>query len=135
MNQKEEESSVLYAKNFYVCVSWEKGGVVVNEVFERTCHFSFLCGLSSPKDTTAEQLCRMHIVPGLHMIEDMIKAKTMWTLSGHQLTFTSQVRNLLKTWAWFHIGTGWSLSIVSLMGFLLQKTFFCDQNKLLLCAA
>ncbi|OWK63486.1 Stabilin-1, partial [Lonchura striata] len=41
-------------------------------------------------DTTAEQLCRMHIVPGLHLIEDMIKAKTMWTLSGHQLTFTSQ---------------------------------------------
>ncbi|KAF2986533.1 hypothetical protein EK904_010304 [Melospiza melodia maxima] len=41
-------------------------------------------------DTTAEQLCKMHIVPGLHLIEDMIKAKTMWTLSGHQLTFTSQ---------------------------------------------
>lgn len=41
----------------------------------------------------------MHIVPGLHLIEDMIKAKTMWTLSGHQLTFTSQVRNLLKAWA------------------------------------
>ncbi|XP_053809782.1 stabilin-1 [Vidua chalybeata] len=40
-------------------------------------------------DTAAEQLCRMHIVPGLHLIEDMIKAKTMWTLSGHQLTFTS----------------------------------------------
>uniref|UniRef100_U3K2S4 Stabilin 1 n=1 Tax=Ficedula albicollis TaxID=59894 RepID=U3K2S4_FICAL len=52
--------------------------------------FSFLCGLSSPKDSTAEQLCRMHVVPGLHLIEDMIKAKTMWTLSGHQLTFTSQ---------------------------------------------
>uniref|UniRef100_A0A8C3UUP6 Stabilin 1 n=1 Tax=Catharus ustulatus TaxID=91951 RepID=A0A8C3UUP6_CATUS len=41
-------------------------------------------------DSTAEQLCRMHIVPGLHLIEDMIKTKTMWTLSGHQLTFTSQ---------------------------------------------
>uniref|UniRef100_A0A803V4B8 Stabilin 1 n=1 Tax=Ficedula albicollis TaxID=59894 RepID=A0A803V4B8_FICAL len=41
-------------------------------------------------DSTAEQLCRMHVVPGLHLIEDMIKAKTMWTLSGHQLTFTSQ---------------------------------------------
>lgn len=104
VNQKEEESSVLYAKNFYVCVSWEKDGVVVDEVLERMCHFWFLCGLFSPKDTTAEQLCRMHIVPGLHMIEDMIKAKTMWTLSGHQLTFTSQVRNLLKAWACFHTG-------------------------------
>uniref|UniRef100_A0A8C5J9I8 Stabilin 1 n=1 Tax=Junco hyemalis TaxID=40217 RepID=A0A8C5J9I8_JUNHY len=59
-------------------------------IFERTCSFSFLCGLSSPKDTAAEQLCKMHIVPGLHLIEDMIKTKTMWTLSGHQLTFTSQ---------------------------------------------
>ncbi|XP_010146410.1 PREDICTED: stabilin-1, partial [Eurypyga helias] len=41
-------------------------------------------------DTTAEHLCRMHIVPGLHLIEDMVKAKTLWTLSGHQLTFSSQ---------------------------------------------
>lgn len=98
MNQNEEESSVLYAENFSVCVSWEKGRVLVNEVFGRTCHLSFLRGLSSPKDTTAEQLCRMHIVPGLHLIEDMVKAKTMWTLSGHQLTFTSQVRSLLKAW-------------------------------------
>ncbi|KAM6256750.1 stabilin-1 [Porphyrio hochstetteri] len=40
--------------------------------------------------TTAEQLCRMHIVPGLHLVEDMVKAKTVWTLSGHQLTFLSQ---------------------------------------------
>uniref|UniRef100_A0A8C5T943 Stabilin 1 n=1 Tax=Malurus cyaneus samueli TaxID=2593467 RepID=A0A8C5T943_9PASS len=43
----------------------------------------------TPSDTTAEQLCRMHIVPGLHLIEDMIKTKTMWTLSGHQLAFTN----------------------------------------------
>ncbi|NXS59062.1 STAB1 protein, partial [Brachypteracias leptosomus] len=41
-------------------------------------------------DTMAEHLCRMHIVPGLHFVEDMVKAKTMWTLSGHQLTFSSQ---------------------------------------------
>ncbi|KAK2534307.1 Stab1 [Columba guinea] len=40
-------------------------------------------------DTTAEHLCRMHIVPGLHLLEDMVKAKTVWTLSGHQLTFDS----------------------------------------------
>ncbi|XP_075015285.1 stabilin-1 isoform X2 [Calonectris borealis] len=40
-------------------------------------------------DTTAEHLCRMHIVPGLHLVEDMVKAKTVWTLSGHQLTFSS----------------------------------------------
>uniref|UniRef100_A0A8C0VTN0 Stabilin 1 n=1 Tax=Cyanistes caeruleus TaxID=156563 RepID=A0A8C0VTN0_CYACU len=58
------------------------------------CFFILLGGWSN----TAEQLCRMHIVPGLHMIEDMIKAKNMWTLSGHQLTFSSQVRNLLKAW-------------------------------------
>uniref|UniRef100_A0A8C3K8R3 Stabilin 1 n=1 Tax=Calidris pygmaea TaxID=425635 RepID=A0A8C3K8R3_9CHAR len=47
----------------------------------------------SLSDTTAADLCRMHIVPGLHLIEDMIKAKTLWTLSGHQLTFSSQVKN------------------------------------------
>ncbi|XP_052535240.1 stabilin-1 [Tympanuchus pallidicinctus] len=40
--------------------------------------------------TAAADLCRMHIVPGLHLIEDMVKAKAMWTLSGHQLTFSNQ---------------------------------------------
>ncbi|OXB60701.1 hypothetical protein ASZ78_011541 [Callipepla squamata] len=40
--------------------------------------------------TTAAHLCRMHIVPGLHLIEDMVKTRTMWTLSGHQLTFSNQ---------------------------------------------
>lgn len=71
----------------------------VNEFFERTCDLSSFCGLYSPKDTTAEHLCRMHIVPGLHLLEDMVKAKTVWTLSGHQLTFDSPVRDLLKSWA------------------------------------
>ncbi|XP_053932500.1 stabilin-1 isoform X1 [Cuculus canorus] len=42
-------------------------------------------------DTTAEQLCRMHIVPGVHLAEDMVKTKTLWTLSGQQLIFSSQV--------------------------------------------
>uniref|UniRef100_A0A8B9GIG8 Stabilin 1 n=1 Tax=Amazona collaria TaxID=241587 RepID=A0A8B9GIG8_9PSIT len=41
-------------------------------------------------DTTAERLCRMHVVAGLHLMEDMVKTKTLWTLSGHQLTFSSQ---------------------------------------------
>uniref|UniRef100_A0A8C6JBN5 Uncharacterized protein n=1 Tax=Melopsittacus undulatus TaxID=13146 RepID=A0A8C6JBN5_MELUD len=41
-------------------------------------------------DTTAEHLCKMHIVAGLHLMEDMVKTKTLWTLSGHQLTFSSQ---------------------------------------------
>uniref|UniRef100_A0A8C3BNF0 Stabilin 1 n=1 Tax=Cairina moschata TaxID=8855 RepID=A0A8C3BNF0_CAIMO len=58
------------------------------------CHLSSLFGLYSPKDTTAEDLCRMHIVPGLHLIEDMVKAKTMWTLSGHKLTFSNQVNDI-----------------------------------------
>uniref|UniRef100_A0A8B9VLL6 Stabilin 1 n=1 Tax=Anas zonorhyncha TaxID=75864 RepID=A0A8B9VLL6_9AVES len=58
------------------------------------CHLSSLFGLYSPKDTTAEHLCRMHIVPGLHLIEDMVKAKTMWTLSGHKLTFNNQVNDI-----------------------------------------
>lgn len=70
----------------------------VNEVFERTCHLSVLCGVYSPKDTNTEQLCRMHIVLGLHLIEDMVKAKTLWTLSGHQITFSNQVKDLVKSW-------------------------------------
>lgn len=64
--------------------------------FEKACHLSSLFGLYSPKDTTAEHLCRMHIVPGLHLIEDMIKAKTMWTLSGHKLTFNNQVNDIVN---------------------------------------
>lgn len=101
MYQNDEGSSVLYAKNFCVCVSWEKGNVMalsVNEVFERICHLSSLCGVYSPKDTNTEQLCRMHIVLGLHLIEDMVKAKNFWTLSGHQITFSSQVKDLVKSW-------------------------------------
>lgn len=99
VNQNEEGSSILYAENSSVHISWERGNVIavsVNEVFERTCHLSSLCGLYSPKDTTAEDLCRMHIVPGLHLVEDLVKAKTVWTLSGHQLTFSSQVKDLLR---------------------------------------
>uniref|UniRef100_A0A663EVS1 Stabilin 1 n=1 Tax=Aquila chrysaetos chrysaetos TaxID=223781 RepID=A0A663EVS1_AQUCH len=67
------------------------GKCLLNFFGEWTCHLSSLCGLYSPKDTTAEHLCRMHIVPGLHLVEDMIKAKTVWTLSGHRLTFSGQL--------------------------------------------
>ncbi|XP_010140444.1 PREDICTED: stabilin-1, partial [Buceros rhinoceros silvestris] len=52
---------------------------------------STICVYRRPgEDTNTEQLCRMHIVLGLHLIEDMVKAKNFWTLSGHQITFSSQ---------------------------------------------
>lgn len=115
-------------------------GLSVNEVLERTCHLSSLCALYSPKDTTAEHLCRMHIVPGLHLVEDMIKAKTVWTLSGHRLTFSSQVKDLMDESPGPQLSrrTDWSLSIVSLVRFLNQKNFFsnqpaCYQSNKLLC--
>ncbi|XP_066469618.1 stabilin-1 [Tiliqua scincoides] len=38
--------------------------------------------------TVAQNLCKMHIIPGQHLMEDMIKAKVLWTLSGHQMTFS-----------------------------------------------
>lgn len=143
VNQNEEGSSILSAENSSVHVSWERGNVIavsVNEVFERTCHLSSLCGLYSPKDTTAEDLCRMHIVPGLHLVEDLVKAKTVWTLSGHQLTFSSQVKDHLR-WSpgpQLSCRTDWSLSIISLVLFLIQKPLFsnqpaCYQNNKLLC--
>lgn len=65
----------------------------------------------------------MHIVPGLHLIEDMIKAKTMWTLSGHQLTFTSRVRNLLEAWGTVFTWNRLELAHGFLMGFPHQKPF------------
>ncbi|XP_077181928.1 stabilin-1 [Paroedura picta] len=41
----------------------------------------------------ARSLCRMHIIPGQHLIEDIIKTKVLWTLSGHQIVFSDQVQN------------------------------------------
>ncbi|XP_074862088.1 stabilin-1 isoform X2 [Carettochelys insculpta] len=41
-------------------------------------------------DTVAQQLCKMHIIPGQHLVEDLVGIETLWTLSGHQLTFNSQ---------------------------------------------
>uniref|UniRef100_A0A8C4WPY8 Stabilin 1 n=1 Tax=Gopherus evgoodei TaxID=1825980 RepID=A0A8C4WPY8_9SAUR len=43
-------------------------------------------------DTIAQHLCKMHIIPGQHLVEDMIKTKTLWTLSGHQLTFNDRIQ-------------------------------------------
>lgn len=43
----------------------------------------------STKVTVAQNLCRMHIIPGQHLMEDMIKTKVFWTLSGHQVTLLS----------------------------------------------
>uniref|UniRef100_A0A8D0GDZ6 FAS1 domain-containing protein n=1 Tax=Sphenodon punctatus TaxID=8508 RepID=A0A8D0GDZ6_SPHPU len=37
----------------------------------------------------ARHLCKMHIIPGQHLEEDLIKTKTLWTLSGVQLTFNN----------------------------------------------
>ncbi|XP_048347256.1 stabilin-1 isoform X3 [Sphaerodactylus townsendi] len=42
--------------------------------------------------TSAHHLCRMHIIPGQHLLEDMMKAKVLWTLSGHQVIFSDQLR-------------------------------------------
>uniref|UniRef100_A0A8B9CVC7 Stabilin 1 n=1 Tax=Anser brachyrhynchus TaxID=132585 RepID=A0A8B9CVC7_9AVES len=77
------------SENSTICM-YKRPGEVRVMAAHQACHLSSLFGLYSPKDTTAEHLCRMHIVPGLHLIEDMVKAKTMWTLSGHKLTFSSQ---------------------------------------------
>uniref|UniRef100_A0A8C8VGW1 Stabilin 1 n=1 Tax=Pelusios castaneus TaxID=367368 RepID=A0A8C8VGW1_9SAUR len=41
--------------------------------------------------TIAQHLCKMHIIPGQHLMEDMMKTKILWTLSGHQLTFSGRV--------------------------------------------
>ncbi|KAH1167445.1 hypothetical protein KIL84_002928 [Mauremys mutica] len=48
-------------------------------------------------DTIAQHLCKMHIIPGQHLVEDMVKTKTLWTLSGHQLTFYDQIQSYTKS--------------------------------------
>ncbi|XP_015276350.1 PREDICTED: stabilin-1 [Gekko japonicus] len=40
--------------------------------------------------TAASSLCRMHVIPGQHLLEDMVKTKILWTLSGHQVIFSDQ---------------------------------------------
>nr|XP_023955738.1 stabilin-1 isoform X4 [Chrysemys picta bellii] len=47
--------------------------------------------------TVAQRLCKMHIIPGQHLVEDMVKTKTLWTLSGHQLTFNDQIKSYTKS--------------------------------------
>uniref|UniRef100_A0A8C7EAD1 Stabilin 1 n=1 Tax=Nothoprocta perdicaria TaxID=30464 RepID=A0A8C7EAD1_NOTPE len=74
---------------------WEKGIDRELVMLKRVPSISFIWSLH-PKDTLAEQLCRIHIVPGMHLIEDLVKTKTLWTLSGHQLTFNSQVKHPLN---------------------------------------
>lgn len=73
----------------------------------------------------------MHIVPGLHLIEDMVKAKTMWTLSGHRLTFSNQVKELLN-WSpglLFSCRTDQSLGTsFPRCAFLMRKLFFSNQR-------
>ncbi|XP_053156108.1 stabilin-1 [Hemicordylus capensis] len=39
----------------------------------------------------AENLCKMYIIPGQHLLEDLRKTKVLWTLSGHQVTFGDQL--------------------------------------------
>uniref|UniRef100_A0A8C5J7C1 Stabilin 1 n=1 Tax=Junco hyemalis TaxID=40217 RepID=A0A8C5J7C1_JUNHY len=73
-------------------------------------------------DTAAEQLCKMHIVPGLHLIEDMIKTKTMWTLSGHQLTFTNLYMQTTSLAFQYVFRPGFSPSHVFPLCIFLQKT-------------
>lgn len=46
----------------------------------------------SIKVTTAQNLCRMHIIPGQYVLEDIIKTKVFWTLSGHQVIFSDVVK-------------------------------------------
>ncbi|XP_060621848.2 stabilin-1 [Anolis sagrei] len=37
--------------------------------------------------TYAQNLCKMHIIPGQHLWNDMTKIKELWTLSGHKIIF------------------------------------------------
>uniref|UniRef100_A0A803TKA8 Stabilin 1 n=1 Tax=Anolis carolinensis TaxID=28377 RepID=A0A803TKA8_ANOCA len=49
---------------------------------------STICRFESPgKVSYAQNLCKMHIVPGQHLWNDMTKIKELWTLSGHKITF------------------------------------------------
>ncbi|XP_054832208.1 stabilin-1 isoform X3 [Eublepharis macularius] len=41
----------------------------------------------------APDLCRMHIIPGQHLLNDMIKTKVLWTLSGHKVIFSAQIQS------------------------------------------
>ncbi|XP_042309906.1 stabilin-1 isoform X2 [Sceloporus undulatus] len=40
--------------------------------------------------TYAQNLCKMHIIPGQHLLSDMTKTKELWTLSGHKVTFNDE---------------------------------------------
>ncbi|KAH0630043.1 hypothetical protein JD844_012626 [Phrynosoma platyrhinos] len=57
----------------------DNGGCPANST---TCSFE-----SAGKVTYAQNLCKMHIIAGQHLLSDMIKPKELWTLSGHKVTF------------------------------------------------
>ncbi|XP_075795497.1 stabilin-1 isoform X2 [Pelodiscus sinensis] len=54
-------------------------------------------------ETTAQHLCKMHIIPGQHLVDDLIKIKTLWTLSGHQLTFNSATKHSIKSYKYLDL--------------------------------
>ncbi|KAJ7316744.1 hypothetical protein JRQ81_002906, partial [Phrynocephalus forsythii] len=49
--------------------------------------FIFSYKNNSNKITYVQDLCKMLIVPGEHMLNDKRNIKSLWTLSGHELTF------------------------------------------------
>uniref|UniRef100_A0A6I8N7Y5 Stabilin 1 n=1 Tax=Ornithorhynchus anatinus TaxID=9258 RepID=A0A6I8N7Y5_ORNAN len=49
-----------------------------------------LCPSLPVQETIPWQLCRLHIIPGLHLLEEMSsgQSQTLWTLAGEPLTLT-----------------------------------------------
>uniref|UniRef100_A0A4X2LJS5 Stabilin 1 n=1 Tax=Vombatus ursinus TaxID=29139 RepID=A0A4X2LJS5_VOMUR len=49
--------------------------------------------LLSMKESLSRSVCKLHIIPGQHLIKDLLASpltsKTLWTLAGESLTFTS----------------------------------------------
>ncbi|XP_038627991.1 stabilin-1 isoform X1 [Tachyglossus aculeatus] len=50
---------------------------------------------STSNETIPWRLCRLHIIPGLHLLEEMSpsQSQTLWTLAGEPLTLTAPVRS------------------------------------------
>ncbi|XP_030061356.1 stabilin-1 isoform X1 [Microcaecilia unicolor] len=41
-------------------------------------------------ETMAQHLCKLHIIPGQHLLNDLIKIKTLWTLAGEAVEFQNR---------------------------------------------
>uniref|UniRef100_A0A5F8GFS2 Stabilin 1 n=1 Tax=Monodelphis domestica TaxID=13616 RepID=A0A5F8GFS2_MONDO len=95
--QRPGKSSCVCKPGFYSLSSTISEGCRTST---RTCYHYF-CDNSATcqSDEQGKSLCKLHIIPGVHLIENGFQTtKTWWTLDGESLTLSSNFRLVRRLW-------------------------------------